>query len=68
MSEKTLAELADEYEANANTLKNQIARIDEEMKTATCNHLCFLRHKRVVYEEMMWECSLTARTLRNYYT
>lgn len=68
MSNRTLADLAQEYEANSKLLEKQIAQIDEELKAFPygTKHID-LERKRTIYEDMLFEVNLNASTLKTYY-
>ena len=68
MSNKTLADLADEYEANNKLLEMQIAKIDKELGSfCVSSKRNILTRKREILEDMLMESTATMHQLRNYY-
>lgn len=68
MSDRTLADLADEYEANNKILEMQIAKIDKALGTfCVGSRRNELTRKREILEDMLMESTATMHQLRNYY-
>ena len=68
MSERTLADLAREYEETAKTLELQIERIDEQLKKHPFSAKNYeLERKRAILEDMHLVVKLNATTLKTYY-
>lgn len=68
MSNRTLADLADEYEANNKILKMQIEKIDKELGSfCPGSRRNILTRKREILEDMLMESTATMHQLRNYY-
>lgn len=61
---KSLAELADEYLAEAHRIKKKIAEL--ETKADACNPAA-ANHSLAVYYEMLDDLMRTYNTLKNYY-
>lgn len=68
MRNRTLADLAREYEETAKTLEKQLTQIDIDLKKHPCGsenvRLC---QKRLIVEEMHLEAKIAARQLKHYY-
>lgn len=68
MSDRTLADLAREYEETAKTLELQLEQIDEQLKKHPFGAKNFeLERKRAILEDMHLEVKLNATTLKTYY-
>lgn len=67
MSDKSLADLAEEYEENAAILERQIAGIDEQIKSCKQDGMLALLDRRNKLRHILFEVRLTAKKLRHYY-
>lgn len=68
MSERTLADLAREYEETAKALKLQLEQTDADLKKHPFGaENCKLTRKRAILEDMYLDSLLNANTLKNYY-
>lgn len=68
MSDRTLADLAREYEETAKTLERQIEQVDEQLKKHPFSSKVYeLERKRAILEDMHLDVKLNATTLKTYY-